>query len=197
LPGMRANREGMRITKGTTLLELLVAVILVSVIVLAIANIDLFSRFQIISSDRRAVLQNQVSFALEHMSKNLVRAIGDFNLPAINITTNPGGTEIRAWIDASGDGKRGSGDCEIAYRFTGYQIWYYEPCCSSTPELIARNIASLVTNPGVGSVIPNTTTGNRLDITIAARWKPQQAKSVDNPEVAMSASIQMPSVSTN
>src|SRR3989338_5081842 len=107
--------------KSITLLELLIAITLLSVIVLGFTSIDLFSRYHVLTADRRAKVQNEASYVLEHMAKEMVRAIGDFNNPAVSITTTPSGNPlIRVWVDANRNGIRDSvagGDREIAYRY--------------------------------------------------------------------------------
>jgi Tfp pilus assembly protein PilW len=73
---------------GVTLIELIVAVILLSVIILAVMSIDTFGRYHLIGSDRRSRLQNKVAYALEHMQKNIALATGNFSLPTIQSITN-------------------------------------------------------------------------------------------------------------
>jgi len=57
--------------KSVTLIELLLAIILLSVVILGVSSIDIFSRNQVISSDRRARIQNQIYLVLEHINKKL------------------------------------------------------------------------------------------------------------------------------
>lgn len=63
--------------KSVTLIELLVAVSILGLLVIGLSNIDTFSHFQVISSDRRAKLQHDAAYVLEHMSKNVARGIGN------------------------------------------------------------------------------------------------------------------------
>jgi prepilin-type N-terminal cleavage/methylation domain-containing protein len=199
--------------RGLTLIELLIAIVLLSVIILAISNIDLFTRFHTISADRRVKLQNGVSYVLEHMTKEISRAIGNVVIDGINNIVNftpiAGDTAIRVYIDSNatggpGDGRRDAiNDRWIAYRYRDasapvnerYQIWYYANCvgpnCNQPgtigPEVIARNIADF----------SRSVNNNVVEVAVTGRWDPSQAASSDNPEVVMRTKIKMPSVSTH
>ncbi|MFZ2356816.1 MAG: hypothetical protein WAW67_03210, partial [Candidatus Omnitrophota bacterium] len=62
---------------AVSLLELLVALILLSILVLSISSVVNFSRYHVINADKRARIQNDVSFVLAHMRKSVQRGIGD------------------------------------------------------------------------------------------------------------------------
>lgn len=138
-----------------TLLELLIAILLLSVIVLGLGSIDLFSRSHVISSDHRAKIDNDISLALAHMGKEIAKAIGNVKIDKTTtdgdeiIKTDgiSGDTAIKVYIDldsdgkSAGDGQRGSPpDRWIAYRYRPstatpnsdrYQIWYCPNCTTS------------------------------------------------------------------
>lgn len=65
--------------KSVSLLELLIAIVLLSVLVLGLTSIDYFSRNHVISSDTRSRLQNEIYLALEHINRSVFRATGDNN----------------------------------------------------------------------------------------------------------------------
>lgn len=99
--------------KAVSIFELLISIILLSVIVLALASIDLFSRHHVITSDQRARLQNQVYYVVEHMSREISGAIGNENVYGANTVIDqqtPSGSDeharVRIYVDASGDGVR-------------------------------------------------------------------------------------------
>jgi prepilin-type N-terminal cleavage/methylation domain-containing protein len=199
--------------RGLTLIELVIAITLMSLLVLSYYSIYFFSSYHTISAINRTRIQNEVTIALEHMTKEISYGIGDFNQPVVEIVNIAGDRAIKVWIDGNPysspvvapDGRRDSypDDHQIAYRFTGaggaaansYQIWYYANCvgpnCNQPgnigPEVVARHISSFTRN----------IMDNYLNIVIVARWKPNQDASVDNPEVTMRTQIKMPSVSTN
>lgn len=204
--------------KSVTLLELLIAITLISLIVLGFSSIDLFSRYHVVTSDRRAKLQNEVSHALEHMTKQISMAIGNeriFGVGTVIDRTDIGGdSAIRIYIDANANGQSDSSDSWIAYRFTGntgnpntqFQIWFYSNYTnpSSSYEVIATKITSDFSNTYVS--YDNTDTDgdpidNYMDIQLTACWdpdgSPQACGTPDNPSVTMSTRIKMPSVSTN
>lgn len=185
-----------------TLLELLIAILLLSIIVLGLGNIDLFSRSHVISSDRRAKIDNEISLALAHMGKEIAKAIGneisngaDRVVDLSNIGTNPA---IKVYIDANGNGQRDAEGTDrwIAYRFTGatqYQIWYCPQCLDSTcvtctthtwgdtsypHDIIARNISSfLPCKPVAGNdcAVSGQLSKNYVTIKIEACWDPDGA----------------------
>lgn len=110
--------------KSVTLLELIIAIALLSVIVLGLTSIDFFSRHHVVDADRRAKLQNQLYFVLEHMNRtitgttNVGGAIGNEYLntdtapyPSVvdinHATGNTERTRLKIYVDA-GNGTAGS-----------------------------------------------------------------------------------------
>ncbi len=195
-------------SKSITLIELLIAIVLLSVVVLSFISIDLFSRYHVLTSDRRAKLQNEVSLALEHMTKQISRAVGNRVIPGqdpIILDNIAGDSAIEIHVDSNSDGQA---DNWIAYRFhtnpnpESPQIWYCPtctnfPCTACDPawgsDIIARriNVFEPTLDPAVN---------NLVNINIAACWDPASAAtcgSPDNPNVTMRTCIKMPSVSTN
>jgi len=69
--------------KSVTLVELIIAIVLLSVMVIGFSSIETFSRYHVLSADRRVKLQNNVSYALDHMTKHIAQAIGNFYDPAV------------------------------------------------------------------------------------------------------------------
>lgn len=201
--------------KSVTLLELLIALVLMSLIVLGFSSIDLFSRYHVITSDRRVKIQNEASLGLEHMTKQISRAIGneiaDGANQVVDTTAIAGDPAIRVYVDANGNGKKDSSpsDYWIAYRFTGatgnpntqYQIWYYSNYVNpgSPYETIARNITLFTPIKPINS--SNQLNNNFITIQLTACWNPATAVlpngAADNPCVSMNTNIKMPSVSAN
>lgn len=181
---------------GITLMELLIAIVLLSVVVLAVSSIDLFSRYHVITSDRRARLQNELSYTLEHMTKEISKAVGNRQVQnPINITTIQGYPGIAIYTDSD---RNGQADLWIAYIFYNvtpyYEIRYCSNCsdgwCSTCNILplttIARRIQTF-------TPADNNLT-NYIDVNITGRWQPALDVSVDNPEITMRTRIKMPSV---
>lgn len=192
-----------RKTSAITLLELLITVVIFSIIAVGIANVDLFSRAQVLTAERRAALQHEIYIVMENMSKQVSKAIGNIPIHGagniISFTAISGDPAIRAFIDADMDGNRAAGSLDhwIAYRFTGdtgspatrFQVWYYPNYVntSSAYEVIGRNIRYNWANLSNNTVVVNLT----------ACHDPSVAMSADNPCVTNTGNIYLPSVSTN
>ncbi len=186
--------------KAITLVELIVAVTLVAVIILGINSISIFSHYQVISSDRRTRVQNEVSYCLDHMAKNMGRAVGDLSRDPIEWYGDNKGVRVR--VDSNSNGEADDGDTWIGYRHEGNQILYY-PSDPDGSHILASEVISnkiLTTDESA----PTETWGlvferpefNNLVAVVRARWDPLSPKSKDNPEVSMQSMIHLPAVST-
>ena len=201
--------------------------VLLSVIVLALSNIDIFSRFHVISSDRRAKLQNDISFALDHMTKIVAQAVGSFNDPAVKAYDDNKGIRVR--IDNNpANGRPDTTDTWVAYRHentgassTDSEIRYYPNAGQTeTPagsyEIIARKVIpssddfyGLEFSSSAGFDGAGWLHDNALNVRITSCWNPAPAGitfppddspplgNSDNPCVTMSSILYMRSVSTN
>lgn len=198
--------------KSFTLLELLIAIVLLSVIVLSISSIEVFSRHNLMSSDIRAKIQNDISFVLEHMTKHISRTIGNDNAYPNQVVafstcgTNPTTTTLAVFIDANYNGKRDTNDHWVVYEFssgtTSKELKFcfsggdssVTPVCPNsctTWETLSTKIRSfgIALDPG---------TKNVLDVTISGLNSPTEAANdIKNPSVKMATSIFMPEVSIN
>lgn len=106
--------------RAVSILELLISIVLLSVIVLALASIDLFSRHHVVTSDRRARLQNQMYYVIEHMNKEISKAIGNEQLGTtgsgpsadtnrvVEFTVGGSGLahRLKVYVDANRNGQR-------------------------------------------------------------------------------------------
>jgi len=187
-------------SRALTLLELLIAAFLIGVIVLAIGNIEIFSRYHVTAAERRARLQNQISFALDHMNKNFTNAIGTIMDRAVIREANG----IRVRIDSNGNGQIDASDIWTAYRHEAL----------SGNDSVIRFYPDIINSPGASEVIShhialdstgleflgnfdasNQLNDSSLEVKVTARWLPNQPSSQDNPELSMRSRIHMPSVS--
>jgi len=194
-----------------TLVELIIAMVLVSVIVLGLSSINIFSRYHVISSDRRTKLQNEVSFILEHMNKYVSLAIGNEMIngadSVVGITQTANSAQMKVYIDANLNGVRD--DYWIAYRLDlsgtdSYRLRYCGRCldsnctfgqCVVPQEVLGTRITAF--NPAKPVNASGQLNRNSLSANLAACWNPAVSESADNPCVTMNASISMPSVSVN
>lgn len=158
-----------------TLMELMIAVILLSLIALGFSSIAMFSHMQMITTDRRAKAQNEATFVLEHMNKEIPRAIGNIATDGANrvIDTRQigGDNAVSVFIDMpdtsvgaaanTPNGRRDANDRWIAYRFNEltHSIWYCPQCNAIVGAAILNSDGSAVCascNPAWGTNDINT-----------------------------------------
>lgn len=174
---------------GITLLELLIAVSLLSLLMIGFSGIELFSRYQVVSSDKRTRVQNEAAHVVEHMSKNLVNAIGDRNdFPVTAIGTD--GVRIRVDSPAP-NGRLDAADIEIAYELLATNIMRYYQNFPADFETISQKISNFTW----------TVVDNSLEVVVTAcddpDGNPFACGTTDNPAAEITTRIRMPSVSTN
>lgn len=185
-------------------MELLISMVLLSLIVLGISNIEVFCKYIFTGADRKAKIINEASYVAEHMSKFLAGAVGDSNNSAVNLTYPLGccTRAVQAWVDYNDTGNlngiKDAGDRVIMYCFntTAKTLTYYPNYTVSLPgssELLARNILNFDAN----------VSRNTVNVTITECWNanittgPRGCGSVDNPNVTIQTRIYMPSVTAN
>ena len=204
--------------RSVALIELLIATALIGFLIIGISSLDTFTRFHLISLDRRAQIQNEASRVLEHMAKNMTGtdsrggAIGDTNQLPIDRTNIAGDSAIRIWVDWDSDSRRNNTlDKQIAYRYRGsssnYEIWYYANYTDSpdTYDIITSN--KITSDFSSTYVSYDNTEGdsdpidNYIDIGLIACWDPDETSdscgTIENPQVNMEMRIKMPAVSVN
>jgi prepilin-type N-terminal cleavage/methylation domain-containing protein len=208
---MKSHSANPRLPKAVTLLELLIAMVLIGMIVLGLHTIEIFSRFHILASDRRVKLQNDATYVLEHLAKTMLNAVGDVGDASRNpIETNTieGDNALRIWTDTNSNGQRDTGDKQVAYRYnaTNYEIWYYSNYTDApdTYEVITKGIIRPDFNTNIDATQPTyfvySSANNYIEAQITACWDPDEdpnaCATADNPSITMKACINMPSVST-
>lgn len=199
-----------------TLIELLIVVVLLSLISLGFFNLHIFSQEQVFQADRRAKVQNEISFILEHMTKHVKGtawhggAIGDINNLPITLVAGGGGvTQIQIRTDWNNNGRldtpAGGGadtDKTIIYEYDNHNIRFY-PNFEDSPGAseVLTNLAVIIGpfNAGGPTTVAYTIGDNFFDIQISGCWDPTQPALpvLENPHVTMTATINMPAVSVN
>lgn len=191
-----------RQNNSLTLLELIIAMVLLSLVVLSFSSMDIFSRFEVLSSDRRAKLHNEVSYVLEHMTKEIGKAIGSAGISGQEPVFIIGGTFIQMRIDTNGNGKLDAypDDRIIAYRWTNstYKVEYCSDyigtCAGPGYQTLSQKISNFTASP-------NPIINNYVDVSLTACYEPTGTTypcgTRDNPNVTMQTRIKMPSVSTH
>ena len=135
--------------RGVTLIELMVSVSLLWIVVIAVAGIDLASRRSLISANRRARVQDEARFAMEHMVRNI--RLGNEISPTSG--TNLTNVRVRINRDVNGNPLNSpadtSDDTWVRYDFdsTNYRILYVPPTLteptSPGDEVLAKDITNL------------------------------------------------------
>jgi hypothetical protein len=130
--------------KSLTLLELILAVVLLAMVILSAASLDVASLEFFKSSDRKAVVLNEVSSVKEYVQKSALQAHGWINNPGFGIIDAGDGVWFR--LDHTNTPADFSDDSYVWYKFdsTTNQI---ELCDSSLP------LAGLSVCPGTSSVL--------------------------------------------
>lgn len=208
---------------GMTLIELLVGLVLLSIIVLGLSQIDLFSRAQVLRTDRQAVLQNELSLILNHMDKTGMRVIGNERIVNDSVVVySVTGNEFRLsfYVDGNSNGRwelpPGPGalalnvDHWISYHVvtsggTPYRFEYCDLClnagcnpCSGTSEILGTHIRVFnVTKNGGVQLSDNYVNINDLTACWDSDGNPDLCGTSLNPQVTMHTVINFPMVSTN
>jgi len=187
--------------RAFTLLELLISILIFVVIILGFLNIELFSHYHLISSDRRAKLQNDLSFVLEHMNKQIGNSIGnEVANGADTVIKLPSATLVVACVDLNRNGRRDNvpPDGFVAYRFQDNAVDFCSSCndmdcgtCTGWERLSSRVNSFSAVKPN------NPLRDGYIEVALKGRWIPAQAISADNPEINLHTRVSMPSVSTN
>ncbi len=169
---------------GITLIELIIAISLLGVIALAFTSIQSFSQYHAIGSDHRAKVQNELSYALEHIAKNVQRAAGDYHKPPIELVAN--GFRVRVDDRATPVPGDYNNDTWYSYVLSGNSL-------SCNGEVLSTRVVSGVNNNYPTSAPANTGFNFGLPdsgmtcvaIMLRGRYYPANSVNIDNPEAMM------------
>jgi Tfp pilus assembly protein FimT len=197
-------------TTALTLIELLIAIALLALVSLGIYSLSTFAQHHTTTANRQAEVQNEVSLALDHMSKHISQAIGNaVNNPPINIVIDDATstiTGIRAFIDADSNGQSDpANDYWIAYNLNANRIQFCSQCPDSACTICPQGYQNINGRACILSPVPPqslfTYTQNYVEVNLRGCWDPAQTNAIcgttDNPQVNMSARIDLPSVSVH
>lgn len=196
---------------AVTLLELIIAIVLVGLLCTSYYTIDSFSRHHVIHSERISKLQNEVTGLLDHMSKHLINSTGNEISSGANsviiVGAVSGDNSVRFITDSNNDG---IADRWLAYRFhsADRQVWYCGQCSSGTCTSCSSpswGSADSVISNRIVSFTPNKITNplqqNYIEVTACACWNPATGVcpngTTDNPCFQITERIHLPSVSSN
>jgi prepilin-type N-terminal cleavage/methylation domain-containing protein len=74
--------------KGMTLMEVLLSVVLMSVVFLAFTALYTSSQRFYLAANNQVIIRYELQYAVQHIYKNVIRAIGDEASPPINIPSS-------------------------------------------------------------------------------------------------------------
>jgi hypothetical protein len=192
---------------AVTLIELLIGLVLISLVVLSVGNIEMFCRYSLVHADKKAKVDNDLFYVIEHMSKKIMMGVGDIQNPPVQPNPFGSGTEgFILHVDNSTPFPNGiwepTNDKSIAYQWTGktctesgndcsYQVRYYDNYVSpsSTSERLARNVYGF-------NVVIDTADNSTMNINLTGCWNPAESNgrkcgSLDNPSVNMTTRVKM------
>lgn len=197
--------------RSFTLIELIMAIVLLSVIAIGLSSVDVFSRVQVFSADRRMQLQQEGSFILAHLSKNAGAAVGNEAVngaQTVAYTALAGPTTVfNFFIDGDGDGRRTfpdpppalNTDHWVSYRYWDiFELRYCGLCDNQVCNTCLsgwRTIGTRISNFRITGI--NPLVNNSVFVTLEERWVPGQAAGSANPSINFQSRIFLPSVSTN
>ncbi len=203
-------------TKSVTLVELIISVTIVSFIILSFYSIDTFSRNQVVNSERRTRVQNDLSYVLDHMGKYVQQANGDNAALSNNAIVLIPGSGFKVRVDLNTPLKTPSNlndDVWISYSLTGNTLSVScnvigtGSCASFTGETLSTKIRngfvnndtmpdSLPVNPVAGFYV-KIINGSTVYVGLVGHFKPTENMSLSNPQVSMKAKLICNSCSTN
>ncbi len=174
--------------KGFTLTELLVAVALSGLIILAVSSVDISSRRFFEAIKEKVQIQAEAAMAMEHIVKNLQLGIGDIN--NLGFSISGGNSQIQVWQDTNGNSMRDVGDTSVIYQYAAAQRRIrYKPDPSPWENLTEAIIYDCKFYIDGAS--------NRVSVIITARSEPTQPVGPDNPETILTSSIALRAMSSN
>jgi type II secretory pathway pseudopilin PulG len=197
--------------RATTLVEVLVAVVLFSMIMFGVYNMQLFSDNQVVLASRKSVLQRECAYVLEHMSKQMLHAVSGASFP---VDFDPAGNKIRIWIDSNGDGRlqtntdpSGVVDSLIYYRHDAAgnitfcanattALFPATSSCNVAEELLGTHMLSDINTTNFAF----TNANNYVEVNMTACWKPGtpgNCGSLKNPKSEFRNRIPLPAVSAS
>jgi len=184
--------------RGTNLIELIIAMVLMSLVLLGFVSIDIFSRHHVISSDKRVKVQNEISYAIDYMSKYVHQGIGDYSNPPITVYPASGaqtGFRVRVDLNNPQTPSNLSDDTWVNFYLDSNTL----KTSGATTENLTGRISG-VFNPNVmpdfpdkGFYVKITDLGTAVEIGLVGRYDPAAEASSDNPQVSMKTRLVCPS----
>ncbi len=198
--------------KSITLLELLIGLVIVSIIVLSFSSFETYTHSRVIFSDRRAKVQNDLNYALEHMSKYISQSNGTGADPGIKVIGSV--FNVRVDFNSPHTPSDSSDDAWISYTLAGNPLKLTASCSSSNnscPSLFPEDLSSRIISGFSNTLMPeppvngfyvkvdpdSSGMSNVVEIGLAGRYDISSSGSISNPQVGMKTRLICNSCSTN
>ena len=212
------------LSRGFSLLEILVAIVITGVIILAVTSVDITSRRFFGSASSQSQIQDEAKIAMGHITRNIQLGIGDMTNPG-NMGDDPStvnssrgfyildvsgnlaaiGARIQVKQDdpANPNGKYGdAGDpfIEYEYRDTEDLIRFYpDPTVADRDD--PNNFEVFADGKLYSADFRFDDTepalANRVEVTIVTREDVNSEPSLENPETTLTSSVVLRAMSTN
>ncbi len=184
--------------KAVTLLEVLISIILMGIVMLGFFSIDFFSRYHVNSVERRSKIQNEMSYVLDDMTKNVSRCRGDNSSSANWGVRNDIANGCRIRVDNNTTPTDVYTDDQwVNYVLSSNRITK-QTCNSSNASCSPVPAENLNTRAIIVTFVCNSDqNGTGADIQLVGRYDATQAASSDNPEMRMQTRAYSFSASSN
>jgi len=206
-------------SKGFSLTEILIAMSLMGLVILAVASVDITSRRFFGTAKDETWIQDEAKIAMQHIISRVQRGVGNMSRPgamgdnpnAVQPSSrgfyilsgdyvdfdNPGlltdsGSRLWVKIDINRNGRFDSGTDQIVeYQEINNSIRFY-------PDVTDRDNYESLADGIVESAIfdfihsetnPELSIPNRVDVVIQVLREPGTSPSLDNPETTLTSSI--------
>lgn len=177
---------------GLTLVELILAVLLLNVVLMVGLSIELGVRRIFLTTDSEIVLLNEGGPIMDFVARDIGRGIGtSSDLPLSTVSLGGGNPTFRIRWDSNANGRADAADIWVAYRYINaggnqYQLWYYPDASDATHDVLSDKVINFT----VGAITNGVST-----VTLQVRLDPSIAVSMANPEITLTTIVQYESLS--
>ena len=176
--------------QGLTLVELILAILLLNVVLLGGISLEMGVRRIFYSSSSDAAQFNEISAIMAFITKDINRGVGWLGQLAYMSVMVDGLPTWEIRVDSNGNGIADAGDVIVGYQFDNisHQLRYYPNVnIKSNYSILSSQVESF------GIDAPNDSTGFVTGVSriyLRLRRDPSQNKSYTNPELDMESAAQ-------